>query len=108
MAWPMWRCQSVQTGGWQRCGDLQFNELPLAARHPGAPPEHPLCVILPCLRSPTLARCCLLLCLPSWLQEWVAQLGYKDLVTFTSTDAPGGGTVYHTNVMMAIGTGGLR
>ncbi|PRW20869.1 hypothetical protein C2E21_8675 [Chlorella sorokiniana] len=36
-------------------------------------------------------------------ERWVAQLGYKDLVTFTSTDHAGG-TVYHTNVMMAIGT----
>lgn len=36
-------------------------------------------------------------------QAWVEQLGYKDLVTFTSTDGQGG-TVYHTNVMMAIGT----
>ncbi|EFN55864.1 hypothetical protein CHLNCDRAFT_145449 [Chlorella variabilis] len=36
-------------------------------------------------------------------ERWVAQLGYNDLVTFTSSDA-GGGTVYHTNVMMAIGT----
>lgn len=36
----------------------------------------------------------------------MAQLGYRDLVTFTSTDAHGG-TVYHTNVMMAIGTGAL-
>ena len=39
------------------------------------------------------------------MQRWVAQMGYKDLVTFTSTDQAGG-TVYHTNVMMAIGTGG--
>lgn len=38
------------------------------------------------------------------MQRWVAQMGYKDLVTFTSTDQAGG-TVYHTNVMMAIGTG---
>lgn len=38
------------------------------------------------------------------VQRWVAQLGYKDLITFTSTDQAGG-TVYHTNVMMAIGTG---
>lgn len=37
-------------------------------------------------------------------QQWVAQMGYNDLVTFTSTDQAGG-TVYHTNVMMAIGTG---
>ena len=42
--------------------------------------------------------------LPACLQEWVAQLGYRDLVTFTSTDAPGGGRVYHTNVMMAVGS----
>ncbi|KAL4451603.1 hypothetical protein ABPG75_007265 [Micractinium tetrahymenae] len=39
----------------------------------------------------------------SLAEEWVHQLGYRDLVTFTSTDS-GGGTVYHTNVMMAIGT----
>lgn len=32
------------------------------------------------------------------------QLGYKDLVTFTSTNDKGD-IVYHTNVMMAIGTG---
>ncbi|KAL4433427.1 hypothetical protein ABPG77_010280 [Micractinium sp. CCAP 211/92] len=36
-------------------------------------------------------------------EEWVHQLGYKDLVTFTSKDSKGS-TVYHTNVMMAIGT----
>lgn len=43
--------------------------------------------------------------LPCPPQRWVSQLGYKDLVTFVSTDGRGG-TVYHTNVMMAIGTGG--
>ncbi|KAL4856191.1 hypothetical protein ACK3TF_003331 [Chlorella vulgaris] len=36
-------------------------------------------------------------------QEWVSQLGYKDMVAFTASDAAGN-TVYHTNVMMAIGT----
>ena len=36
------------------------------------------------------------------LQRWVEELGYRNLVTFTSTDSAGG-TVYHTNVMMAIG-----
>ena len=35
--------------------------------------------------------------------EWVRQLNYKEAVTFTSSD-PNGATVYHTNVMMAIGT----
>ena len=40
---------------------------------------------------------------PPAVQRWVAELGYRDLVTFTSTDAAGG-TVYHTNVMMAVGT----
>ena len=34
----------------------------------------------------------------------MSQLGYNDLVTFKSTDEAGG-TVYHTNVMMSIGTG---
>lgn len=38
------------------------------------------------------------------VQEWVSQLGYKDMVAFTASDAAGN-TVYHTNVMMAIGTG---
>lgn len=54
-----------------------------------------------CARSrlPTLAPR-----LPARMQRWVAELGYKDLVTFTSTDSAGG-TVYHTNVMMTIGTG---
>mmetsp|Transcript_6 Transcript_6/g.8 ORF Transcript_6/g.8 Transcript_6/m.8 type:complete len:487 (-) Transcript_6:423-1883(-) len=37
-------------------------------------------------------------------QEWVQKLGYKELVTFRSTDLRGKG-VYHTNVMMGIGTG---
>jgi len=36
-------------------------------------------------------------------EKWVRELGYKDLVTFTSSDS-NGGIVYHTNVMMAIGT----
>ena len=41
---------------------------------------------------------------PSLLvQRWVAEMGYKELVSFKSTDARGG-TVYHTNVMMAVGT----
>ncbi|KAF6262116.1 Amidinotransferase [Scenedesmus sp. NREL 46B-D3] len=34
---------------------------------------------------------------------WVSSLGYKDLVTFNSADCRGK-SVYHTNVMMAIGT----
>ncbi len=33
----------------------------------------------------------------------MSELGYKELVTFTTTDA-GGAVVYHTNVMMAIGS----
>lgn len=37
-------------------------------------------------------------------EKWVDELGYKDLVTFHSTDHAGM-PVYHTNVMMAIGTG---
>lgn len=37
-------------------------------------------------------------------EQWVEKLGYNDLVTFHSTDAAGK-PVYHTNVMMAIGTG---
>ena len=36
-------------------------------------------------------------------EEWVERLGYKDLVTFHSVDA-NGKPVYHTNVMMAVGT----
>ncbi len=36
-------------------------------------------------------------------ERWVELLGYKDLVTFRSVDAHGS-TVYHTNVMMAVGT----
>lgn len=35
--------------------------------------------------------------------KWVAELGYKQLVTFTSTDAAEN-VVYHTNVMMAVGS----
>ena len=36
-------------------------------------------------------------------EDWVHQLGYRNLVTFTSKDGHGG-IVYHTNVMMAVGT----
>jgi hypothetical protein len=36
-------------------------------------------------------------------EAWVHSLGYKDLVTFSSSDSRGK-PVYHTNVMMAIGT----
>lgn len=36
-------------------------------------------------------------------QRWVEEMGYRDLVTFRSTDGHGG-AVYHTNVMMAVGT----
>eukprot|EP00879_Flechtneria_rotunda_P008617 GHRR01009029.1.p1 GENE.GHRR01009029.1~~GHRR01009029.1.p1 ORF type:complete len:431 (+),score=113.70 GHRR01009029.1:138-1430(+) len=36
-------------------------------------------------------------------EEWVSGMGYKDLVTFHSSDQRGK-SVYHTNVMMAIGT----
>lgn len=39
----------------------------------------------------------------SLAEKWASELGYKDLVTFRSTDARGK-SVYHTNVMMAIGT----
>lgn len=41
---------------------------------------------------------------PEAAQEWVDTLGYRDLVTFRSTDS-NDSVVYHTNVMMAIGTG---
>jgi hypothetical protein len=37
------------------------------------------------------------------LEDWAKRLGYSRLVTFTSTDGAGR-PVYHTNVMMAIGT----
>eukprot|EP00873_Tetraselmis_striata_P017038 jgi/Tetstr1/437302/TSEL_002786.t1 len=40
---------------------------------------------------------------PRLAQEWADTMGYRELVTFHSTDA-GGHPVYHTNVMMAIGT----
>lgn len=36
-------------------------------------------------------------------QRWVSELGYRELVAFHSFDARGK-SVYHTNVMMAIGT----
>ena len=36
-------------------------------------------------------------------EKWVELLGYKELVAFRSVDARGS-TVYHTNVMMAVGT----
>lgn len=38
------------------------------------------------------------------LCRWVKSLGYNNLVTFESQDATGF-PVYHTNVMMAIGSG---
>ncbi|PNH03639.1 hypothetical protein TSOC_010283 [Tetrabaena socialis] len=37
-------------------------------------------------------------------EEWTQRMGYKELVAFRSTDLRGK-SVYHTNVMMAIGTG---
>jgi len=37
-------------------------------------------------------------------KDWAKQLGYKKLVTFRSSDLRGK-SVYHTNVMMAVGTG---
>lgn len=37
-------------------------------------------------------------------RTWAERLGYKDVVTFTSRDVRGK-VVYHTNVMMAVGTG---
>lgn len=37
-------------------------------------------------------------------EEWVSSLGYKGLVAFDSIDSRDH-RVYHTNVMMAIGTG---
>lgn len=37
-------------------------------------------------------------------ERWVAEMGYDELVTFRATDLRGK-PVYHTNVMMAIGTG---
>lgn len=40
---------------------------------------------------------------PDLARAWVDQLGYKEAVTFESTDA-NSSVVYHTNVMMAIGT----
>ena len=39
----------------------------------------------------------------SLAEKWVELLGYKELVAFRSVDAHGC-TVYHTNVMMAVGT----
>lgn len=41
---------------------------------------------------------------PALARQWVEELGYRDLVTFHSSDS-GGNAVYHTNVMMAVGTG---
>lgn len=52
---------------------------------------------------PSELRPCPLFPLPCLPQRWVSELGYRDLVTFKSTDSRGG-TVYHTNVMMAVGT----
>ncbi|GLC77786.1 hypothetical protein PLESTB_000956200 [Pleodorina starrii] len=40
----------------------------------------------------------------SLAEEWTHKMGYKELVAFRSTDLRGK-SVYHTNVMMAIGTG---
>lgn len=40
---------------------------------------------------------------PELAAEWVDKLGYKEAVLFKSTDE-GGAPVYHTNVMMAVGT----
>eukprot|EP00798_Chlamydomonas_sp_ICE-L_P016096 gene16096-22238_t len=40
----------------------------------------------------------------SLAEQWTERMGYKKLVTFRSTDLRKKG-VYHTNVMMAIGTG---
>ncbi len=37
-------------------------------------------------------------------ERWAHEMGYKEVVTFHATDAAGA-PVYHTNVMMAIGTG---
>ncbi|KAG2502170.1 hypothetical protein HYH03_000657 [Edaphochlamys debaryana] len=37
-------------------------------------------------------------------EEWTQRMGYKELVAFRSSDLRGK-SVYHTNVMMAIGTG---
>jgi N,N dimethylarginine dimethylhydrolase, eukaryotic len=66
-----------------------------------------------CVRSTSLAvqnlwcECGLTVVAPAPLQElaerWVAELGYHDLVTFHSTDETGA-AVYHTNVMMAVGS----
>ena len=39
----------------------------------------------------------------SLAEEWAQRLGYREVVTFVSTDGAGG-AVYHTNVMMAVGT----
>lgn len=41
---------------------------------------------------------------PELAQEWATKMGYRNLVTFRSSDLRGS-AVYHTNVMMAIGTG---
>ena len=35
-------------------------------------------------------------------QKWVDEMGYNDLVHFTATNSEG--PIYHTNVMMAIGS----
>uniref|UniRef100_A0A061RZ36 Amidinotransferase n=1 Tax=Tetraselmis sp. GSL018 TaxID=582737 RepID=A0A061RZ36_9CHLO len=40
---------------------------------------------------------------PRLAEKWVEAMGYRDLVTFHATDAEGH-PVYHTNVMMAVGT----
>ena len=36
-------------------------------------------------------------------ERWVSEMGYRELVTFHTTDATGL-PVYHTNVMMAVGS----
>lgn len=36
-------------------------------------------------------------------EKWVSEMGYRELVTFNTTDAAGL-PVYHSNVMMAVGS----
>lgn len=75
------------------------------AAQQGAAAPTPLVPFLPTvLRASCQIHTCLAPTSATSPQQWVAQMGYNDLVTFTSTDQAGG-TVYHTNVMMAIGTG---
>lgn len=42
-------------------------------------------------------------CIQGLAERWVNELGYRELVTFHSTDETGA-AVYHTNVMMAVGS----